>query len=55
MKGYIDEEDLRNLAAQLKESFTEDEIQLILRKLDTTRTGRISLTAFIDFNRENII
>ena len=54
MKGYIDEEDLRNLASELKESFTEEELELILRKLDPKRSGKISLTAFIDFNRDTI-
>lgn len=51
MKGYIDAEDLRNLASELKESFTQDQIQLILRKLDPKKSGQITLTAFIDFNR----
>jgi Ca2+-binding EF-hand superfamily protein len=54
-KGHIDAEDLRYLATELKESFTEDEIELILRKLDPKRSGKISLTAFIDFNREKIV
>ena len=51
MKGHIDAEDLRNLASELKESFTQDQIQLILRKLDPKRSGKITLTAFVDFNR----
>ena len=54
MKGFIDAEDLRNLAADLKETFTEEEIEIILRKLDPKRTGQISLAAFVDFNREKI-
>ena len=54
-KGFLDEEDLRDLAAELKESLSEEEIQLVMRKLDPRRTGRISLTAFIDFNREPIV
>ena len=54
-KGHIDADDLRNLASDLKESFTEEEIDLIMRKLDPKRTGKISLTSFIDFNREKIV
>lgn len=55
MKGFINEEDLRNLAEELKEHFSEDDIQIIMRKLDPKTTGKISLTAFIDFNREKIV
>ena len=54
-KGYIDAEDLKGLATELKEKFSEEEIELIMRKLDPKKTGKISLTAFIDFNRETIV
>jgi Ca2+-binding EF-hand superfamily protein len=40
---------------ELKETLTEEEIQMVMRKLDPKRTGKISLTAFIDFNRESIV
>jgi Ca2+-binding EF-hand superfamily protein len=54
-KGFIGEEDLADLASELKENLTQEEIQMIMRKLDPKRTGKISLTAFIDFNREQIV
>jgi len=54
-KGFISEDDLLDLALELKESVTQEEVQMIMRKLDPKRTGKISLTAFIDFNREHIV
>jgi Ca2+-binding EF-hand superfamily protein len=54
-KGFISEDDLLDLAAELKESLSQEEVQMIMRKLDPKRTGKISLTAFIDFNREHIV
>lgn len=53
-KGYLDEEDLRNLAIELKEEITEEEIKIIMKKLDPKKTGRISLETFMEFNREKI-
>ena len=54
-KGFISEDDLLDLAAELKESLSQEEVQMVMRKLDPKRTGKISLTAFIDFNREHIV
>nr|VVW87152.1 unnamed protein product [Nymphaea colorata] len=54
-KGFISEDDLADLAIELKENLSQEEIQMIMRKLDPKRTGKISLTAFIDFNREHIV
>ena len=53
-KGYLDEEDLRNMASELKEEITEEEIKIIMKKLDPKKTGKISLQAFMEFNREKI-
>ena len=42
---------LLDLAAELKESLSQEEVQMMMRKSDPRRTGRISLSSFIDFNR----
>ena len=44
-----------DLALEPKESLSQEEVQMIMRKLNPKRTGKISLTAFIDFNREHIV
>ena len=49
------ESDLLDLALELKESVTQEEVEMMMQKLDAKRTGKISLTAFIDFNREHIV
>ena len=54
-KGFISEDDLLDLALELKESVTQEEVEMMMQKLDAKRTGKISLTAFIDFNREHIV
>ena len=54
-KGFISEDDLLDLALELKESVTQEEVEMMMQKLDPKRTGKISLTAFIDFNREHIV
>lgn len=53
-KGFLSQDDLADMAAELKETLSQEEIEMIMRKLDPKRTGKISLTAFIDFNREQI-
>ena len=53
-KGWLDKDDLTNMAKQLKEDLSEDDIKIIMRKLDPKRTGRISIEAFMEFNRQKI-
>jgi len=42
------------LALDLKEELPDEEIKIIMNKLDPKRTGKISLDAFLEFNRLKI-
>lgn len=53
-KGFLTADDLRNLAHQLKQDLPDEEIKIIMSKLDPRRTGKISLQAFLEFNRQKI-
>lgn len=53
-KGFLTADDLRNLAHQLKQDLPDEEIKIIMNKLDPRRTGKISLQAFLEFNRQKI-
>ena len=52
-KGYITEEDLMDLAEEVGEEMSEDEVKEIIRKCDPTGQGRISMESFLSFNRQN--
>jgi len=50
-KGYISEEDLVNAAEELNEDITPAEIKEMLSHCDPEGEGKISLEAFIAFNK----
>jgi Ca2+-binding EF-hand superfamily protein len=54
LKGYLNADDLRSMAAELKEELTEPEIKMVFEKLDPKKTGKISFEAFMEFHLQKV-
>ena len=50
-KGFISVDDLKELAEELREEISEDEILEVIKKCDPNGSGVITKEAFIAFNK----